>query len=92
MNFEIPQPNKEEDKNFKPEPAESFAIEYMNTAEGVTGMMRKLGFIEQGASAPDENTVIAKGRKSDGTTIELTIKKGDNYISPKEFAEKYKDI
>lgn len=77
-----------EDKSWKPEPAESFLIEFGKTAEAERAMS-ELGFSFRSSSPEGDEVRVYKGERQngDGTTIEIRIKRGGNYKSPKELAE-----
>lgn len=79
--------DSEKQAEWHPEPAESFSIEYLNTRIDITHALQDINFSEQGRSYLDENTVVVRAEnRNDGTTIEMTIRKGDRYKSPKELA------
>ena len=79
-----------ENEAWKPEPAESFLIEFLNTKgqETIRGLS-EMGFRYLGARHEEEDKVVITGerRNEDGTTIEVVITKGQNYKSPKELAD-----
>lgn len=75
-------------ENFKPEPAESFEVDFGNTKhlEAVNTMNKMGGFVfKHGGS--ENGLVYFEGSRDDGTTIKIEIKKGEKYKSPKEIAE-----
>jgi hypothetical protein len=77
------------EKEFVPEPAESFEIEYMN-ARGleVQGAMLKMNFrFTEAKSEGDKVIIKGLSASGDGTTLEMIIKKGEGYKSPKEIAD-----
>jgi hypothetical protein len=77
-------PQKEE---WKPEPAESFEIEFLNTGR-ITQHLIDMGFVFV-SSRPEGNKVIVEGKSTahDGTKIEIIVTKGEDYRSPKEREE-----
>ncbi len=69
----------ENEKEWKPEPPESFAIEFLNTRI-VQDRFPEMGFrFQSGNCSDDQSEVILKGARTndDGTTIEIKIKKGE---------------
>lgn len=79
--------DSEKQAEWHPEPAESFAIDY-GSREDIRKGMPSIGFREIARNTVNEETVIIHGVSvtGDGTTIEMTVRKGDNYKSPKELA------
>lgn len=69
-----------------PELPETFLAEFNSkTSDVITSMSRLGGFVFESGGPQGEGAVSFKGqRRGDGTTIEITIKKGDNYRSPAE--------
>jgi hypothetical protein len=71
----------------KPEPAESFLIDIVNVKS--TNMMRNLGCVFDRAEVVDEGTVKIMGHDGGGpgnehTIVEILVRKGPAYKSPKE--------
>lgn len=84
------QPTGSEQPKFVPEPAESFAIEFLNTKpEEIRNAMREIGgfIFSGGGPEKDENHVYFTGERNDGTKIKITIEKGEDYKSPAKIAE-----
>jgi len=79
-------PPKEE---WKPEPAESFEIEFLNakSKEVRNAMLDIGGFIFRSSGPEGENSVYFEGERDDGSKIRIVIEKGQNYKSPKEIAD-----
>jgi len=79
-----------ENEAWKPEPAESFLIEFLNSKgqETIRGLS-EMGFRFLSAKHEGEDKVVITGERQneDGTTIEVVITKGPNYKSPKELAD-----
>ncbi len=74
--------NKEK---WKPEPAETFEIEFLNTEmERVRKDMADLGFSFIRSGQEENGKVYFKGEREDGTTIRIIIEKGESYKSPAE--------
>jgi hypothetical protein len=75
-------------ENWKPEPAESFEIDFLNTKhiEATNAMSKLGGFIFNRGSSQD-GLVYFEGQRSDGTTIKIEFKKGENYKTPKEISD-----
>jgi hypothetical protein len=75
---------------WKPEPAESFLIEFLNVKgqETIRGLS-EMGFLYSGSRREGDDKVVITGesQNGDGTTIEITITKGADYKSPKELAD-----
>lgn len=73
-------------KEWEPEPAESFEIEFLNAkSEEVKSAMSGIGgFVFRKEGAEGENSVYFEGERSDGTKIRIVIEKGHDYKSPKE--------
>jgi len=81
---------QEKPKQFTPEPAASFAIEFLNQRD-VQDAMAQMGFrLIRSVVTKDEEEVHFEGESTsnDGTTIEITVKKGKKYKSPAELAKK----
>ena len=76
-------------EEWHPSPAESFEIDFM-TSQGqeITKAMGDMGFRFQ-RGEPDTGIVRYHGNRNngDGTTVEIIIRKGKDYKSPKEIAE-----
>lgn len=79
----------ESQERWKPAPAESFGIEFMNAqAEKISRALGSLGFVIRKAYPEGEDVIVYQGERSlDGTKIELRITKGENYKSPAELAK-----
>ena len=77
------------EKEWKPEPAESFEIEFLNTkTEEVRKAMLEIGdFVFKRSGQEGENSVYFEGERNDGTKIKIVIEKGSAYKSPKEIAD-----
>lgn len=72
----------------KPDLAEHFLIEFggMDQSQRV---MREFGFSYRGSSTEGDDVRVYRGERSngDGTTIEIRVRKGDKYKTPKELAD-----
>lgn len=79
-------------ENCKPEPAESFQIDFLNSRKtGIENAMYEMGGFKFRSSGPlGDDSVYYEGEASDGTKIRLEIKKGQNYKSPKELVDERK--
>ena len=77
---------KEPSNENKPELAESFGIEFLNSKglEARTAMYDLGGFVFRKSGSTDNGTIYFEGERNDGTTIRMEIKKGENYKSPAE--------
>ncbi len=78
-------PKGSSSEGWRPEPPESFAIEFLNGDH--TRAMSEMGFRFTHSRAEGENNVVVfEGERAngDGTKIEIRITKGGNYKSPKE--------
>ena len=71
--------------------AESFEVDFLNAQRiQITEVMAKMGFQFRRSGVQDEGIVYYQGERSDGTTINITIEKGDNYQSPAEIGAEEK--
>lgn len=73
-------------KEFKPSPAESFEIDYLNARiVDAQNAMSNLGFvITQSGVQEKDKVVFFEGKASDGTKIKMTIERGERYKTPAE--------
>lgn len=76
-------------KEWKPELAASFEVEFLNSkSTEVKNAMSRIGNFEFRNSGPEnKDSVYFEGGKNDGTRIRIVIKKGKDYKSPKEVAD-----
>ena len=88
MNKETSKGAPNSEKEWKPDPPESFEIEFTSPNRIGDGLL-KAGFQFTAARPAGENKIIVEGKSTsgDGTKIEVVITKGDGYKSPKELAE-----
>lgn len=77
------------EKEWKPEPAESFEIEFLNTkSREVKSAMLEIGsFVFRSSGEEGENSVYFEGERNDGTKIKIVVEKGNDYKSPKEIVD-----
>jgi len=77
------------EREWKPEPAKSFEIEFLNTKieEAKNAMTSIGGFVFRGSGSEGESSVYFEGERDDGSKIRIIIEKGENYKSPKEIAD-----
>lgn len=87
------QPSGAEQPKFVPEPAESFAIEFLNSKsiEARSAMSQIGDFVFRRSGSEGEDRVYFEGERSDGTKIRITIDKGKNYKSPAEIMAEKKE-
>jgi len=87
--LEKPEGATHPEKEWEPEPAKSFEIEFLNTksAEVTSAMSGIGGFVFRGSGQEGENSVYFEGERNDGTKIKIVIYKGNDYKSPKEIAD-----
>ncbi len=79
----------EDEKGFTPKPAESFQAEFLNEKgldiqKGMSGI--GFSFRRSGPEGNDAVTFEGERQTGDGTTIQITIKRGADYKSPAELA------
>ena len=76
-------------KEWEPELAESFEIEFLNTkAEEVKNAMLGVGnFVFRSSGTEGKNSIYFEGERDDGTKMRIVIEKGQNYKSPKKIAD-----
>lgn len=79
--------NTPPEEEWKPAPAESFEIEFLNTGR-VSDHFADMGFILiRTVPEGDRVRMLGKSTSGDGTTIEIIVTKGDKYKSPREIKE-----
>lgn len=76
--------NRDKLNEIKPELAQSFGVEFGNGLNvEIKNFMSGLGFQFRRAESNDTQvTYVFERRNGDGTSIELVVKKGENYKSP----------
>ncbi|PIP34082.1 hypothetical protein COX69_00080 [Candidatus Falkowbacteria bacterium CG_4_10_14_0_2_um_filter_48_10] len=74
-----------------PEPAESFAVDFLN-ARGIEikKAISEMGFVFRHSGPDGEGKVFFEGQRADGTTIRISIEQGAGYTAPAEIANKEK--
>ena len=77
----------------KTEPAESFEIDYLNARAEISKGMQVMGFkiLSQGSHRDGTVEFTGESTNGDGTTVTMTIMKGERYKSPKEVADAKQD-
>jgi hypothetical protein len=82
--------NLKNEEAWKPEPAESFLIDFLNAQgpEAIRGLSEMgFRFLEAKHEGEDKVVIIGERQNGDGTKIEVTITRGEKYKSPKELAD-----
>ena len=75
-------------RELKPEPAESFEMEFLNEkSEQIKNAMADIGGFVFRSGGSESGSGYFEGERRDGTKIRIIIEKGAGYKSPKEVAE-----
>jgi len=78
-------------ETFRPDPAETFEAEFMNTALiSAQEFMQKFGLRSEGSHDDSKGIITHSGSRPDGTKVEIKFIKGANYKSPAQIEQEYK--